>query len=96
VGAARKEISQGLLVRVLTDWDIGEVELHAVFPSRKAAKLSARALDLLPSSAVMIFPSRSQLRSEFPLGTTAMALIDLACAAATSEVGKSLPIAAKK
>ncbi|MGY2909022.1 hypothetical protein ACVWVY_008043 [Bradyrhizobium sp. URHC0002] len=75
VGAARKEISQGLLVRVLTDWDIGEVELHAVFPSRKAAKPSARALDLLPSSAVMIFPSRSQLRSEFPLGTTAMALM---------------------
>ena len=76
VGAARKEISQGLLVRVLADWDIGEVELHAVFPSR-AAKPSARAfVDLLASSAVMIFPSGSQLRSEFPSGPVGMALID--------------------
>jgi DNA-binding transcriptional LysR family regulator len=35
--AARKEISEGLLVRVLADWDMGEVELLAVFPARKAA-----------------------------------------------------------
>ena len=64
VGAARKEI---LLVRVLADWDMGEVELHAIFPARKAAKPSARAfVDLLASSTVMIFPSGSQLRSEFP------------------------------
>ena len=67
VGAARKEISQGLLVRVLADWDMDEVEPHAVFPARKAAKPSARAfVDLLVSSTVMIFPSGSQLRSEFP------------------------------
>jgi DNA-binding transcriptional LysR family regulator len=58
VGAARKEISEGLLVRVLTDWDMSEVELLAVFPARKAAKPSARAfVDLLASSTVMIFPS---------------------------------------
>ena len=58
VGAARKEISEGLLVRVLADWDMGEVELLAVFPARKAAKPSARAfVDLLASSTVMIFPS---------------------------------------
>jgi DNA-binding transcriptional LysR family regulator len=56
-GAARKGISEGLLVRVLADWDMGEVELHAVFPARKAAKPSARAfVDLLASSTVMIFP----------------------------------------
>ena len=67
VGAARKEISEGLLVRVLADWDMGEVELLAVFPARKAAKPSARAfVDLLASSTVMIFPSGSQLRSDFP------------------------------
>ena len=67
VGAARKEISEGLPVRVLADWEMGEVELHAVFPSRKAAKPSARAfVDLLASGTVMIFPSGSQLRSEFP------------------------------
>jgi DNA-binding transcriptional LysR family regulator len=58
VGAARKEISEGLLVRVLTDWDMGEVELLAVFLARKAATPSARAfVDLLASSTVMIFPS---------------------------------------
>ena len=58
VGAARKEISEGLLVRVLADWDMGEVELLAVFPARKAAKPSARAfVDLLASSTLMIFPS---------------------------------------
>jgi DNA-binding transcriptional LysR family regulator len=77
VGAARKEISESLLVRVLTDWDMGEVELLAVFPARKAAKPSARAfVDLLASSTVMIFPSGSQLRSEFPSGPVGMALID--------------------
>jgi DNA-binding transcriptional LysR family regulator len=58
VGAAGKEISEGLLVRALADWDMGEVELLAVFPARKAAKPSARAfVDLLASSTVMIFPS---------------------------------------
>jgi DNA-binding transcriptional LysR family regulator len=58
VGAARKEISEGLLVRILAEWDMGEVELLAVFPARKAAKPSARAfVDLLASSTVMIFPS---------------------------------------
>jgi DNA-binding transcriptional LysR family regulator len=67
VGATRKEISEGLLVRVLADWDMGEVELLAVFPARKAAKPSARAfVDLLASSTVMIFPSGSRLRSELP------------------------------
>jgi DNA-binding transcriptional LysR family regulator len=56
--AARKEISEGLPVRVLADWDMGEVELLAVFPARKAAKPSARAfVDLLASSTLMSFPS---------------------------------------
>jgi hypothetical protein len=41
--AARKEISEGPPVRVLGDWDMGEVELLAVFPARKAAKPSAPA-----------------------------------------------------
>jgi hypothetical protein len=77
VGAARKEISEGLLVRVLADWDMGEVELHAVFPARKAAKPSAPAfVDLLASSTVMIFPTGSQLRSEFPRDQRAWRLFD--------------------
>lgn len=49
VGAARNEISEGLLVRVLADWHMGEVELHAVFPARKAAK---------PSKAIRISRAR--------------------------------------
>jgi hypothetical protein len=56
----------------------------------------ARALDLLASSAVMIFPSGSQLRSEFPLGTTGRALIDPRAPQRRVTPGKSLQIAAKK
>lgn len=67
----------GLHVRVLADWDIGEVEPHSVFPVRKAAKPSERAfVDLLASSTVMIFSSGSQLRSEFPRDQWGMVLID--------------------
>jgi len=63
-GAARKEISKGLLAHVLAAWDMGEVELLAVFPARKAAKPSACAfVGLLAPSTVMILPSESQLRS---------------------------------
>ena len=77
VGAARKEISEGLLVRVLADWDMGEVELLAVFLARKAATPSARAfVYLLASSTVMTSSSGSQLRSEFPSGPVGMVLID--------------------
>lgn len=43
VGAARKEVEDGSLVRVLADWDMGDIELHAVFPAGRAAKPSARA-----------------------------------------------------
>ena len=39
----RRELAEGSLVRVLPDWDMGSVELHAVFPGGKAAKPSARA-----------------------------------------------------
>ena len=78
--AARKEISEGLLVSVLADWDMGEVELLAVFPARKAAKPSARAfVDLLASSTVMIFPSGSQLRSESPRDQRARRLLTRVC-----------------
>jgi DNA-binding transcriptional LysR family regulator len=37
------ELAKGALVRILTDWDMGVVELHAVLPSGKAAKPSAKA-----------------------------------------------------
>ena len=39
----RSEIEKGSLVRVLPDWDMGAVELHAVFPDGRGAKPSARA-----------------------------------------------------
>ena len=90
--AARKEISEGMLVRLLADWDMGEVELLAVFPARKAAKPSARAfVDLLASSTVMIFHSGSQLRSEFPSGPAGMALIDPRVPPVASKAGQIVP-----
>ncbi|WP_210165410.1 LysR family transcriptional regulator [Methylocapsa aurea] len=39
----QRELEEGFLVRVLPDWDMGSVELHAVFPGGKAAKPSAKA-----------------------------------------------------
>jgi DNA-binding transcriptional LysR family regulator len=80
VGAARKEITEGLLVRVLAGRDMGEVELHAALPARKAAKPSARAfVDLLASRTIMIFPSGSQLRSEIPRDQRAWRLLTRVC-----------------
>ncbi|RTM15364.1 MAG: LysR family transcriptional regulator [Bradyrhizobiaceae bacterium] len=39
----RSEIENGSLVRILPDWDMGAVELHAVLPGGRSAKPSARA-----------------------------------------------------
>ncbi|MDM9628544.1 LysR family transcriptional regulator [Rhizobium sp. S152] len=38
-----REILQGQLVRLFSDWDIGEITAHALFPSGQAPKPSARA-----------------------------------------------------
>jgi DNA-binding transcriptional LysR family regulator len=38
----RAELSNGTLVRVLDDWQMGAVEINAVFPAGRAAKLAAR------------------------------------------------------
>jgi DNA-binding transcriptional LysR family regulator len=43
VGACRRELETGELVRVLPEWDAGTVELNAVYASGRAAKPSARA-----------------------------------------------------
>lgn len=43
-GACRQELERGQLVRVLADWDLGSVDLHAVFMAGRAGKPSARAL----------------------------------------------------
>lgn len=42
--ASRKELANRSLVRVLPDWRMGFVDVHAVFPSGRAAKAAARAL----------------------------------------------------
>jgi DNA-binding transcriptional LysR family regulator len=42
--AIRRDLDNGSLVQVLADWDMGLVDLHAVFTAGHAAKPSARAL----------------------------------------------------
>ena len=41
-GACRRELEAGSLVRLLTEWDLGELDLNAVFAAGRAAKRSAR------------------------------------------------------
>jgi DNA-binding transcriptional LysR family regulator len=43
LGAAQQDFETGVLVRVLPDWDLGAVDMHAVFIGGRAAKPSARA-----------------------------------------------------
>jgi DNA-binding transcriptional LysR family regulator len=43
LGACRRELERGELVRLLPEWDAGTVELNAIYPSGRAAKPSARA-----------------------------------------------------
>jgi DNA-binding transcriptional LysR family regulator len=42
--AVRRELADGRLVRVLADWRLPPVELHAVFPPGRTITTSARAL----------------------------------------------------
>ncbi|MDE1993082.1 MAG: LysR family transcriptional regulator [Rhizobiaceae bacterium] len=51
-GASRRELRDGTLIRVLDDWDLGTVDLHAVFTSGRAAKPAARALVAYLSEAL--------------------------------------------
>lgn len=39
----RREIERGTLVRILPEWDIGELEVHALFPGGQPPKPAARA-----------------------------------------------------
>jgi len=43
LGACRRELERGELVRLLPEWDAGTVELNAIYASGRAAKPSARA-----------------------------------------------------
>lgn len=42
--AIRRELESGALVHILPEWDLGCVDIHAVFTNGRAAKPSARAL----------------------------------------------------
>jgi DNA-binding transcriptional LysR family regulator len=42
-GASRRELDSGSLVRILPDWDLGAVELHAIYTGGRTAKPSVRA-----------------------------------------------------
>lgn len=42
--ASRQELQRGSLIRVLADWQMGSLDVHAIFPSGRAAKAAARAL----------------------------------------------------
>jgi DNA-binding transcriptional LysR family regulator len=41
--ACQRELASGALVRLLPDWDMGSIPIHAVFASGRAAKPAARA-----------------------------------------------------
>jgi DNA-binding transcriptional LysR family regulator len=42
--ASRNALASRALVRVLPDWDMGAVDVHAVFPAGRATTAAARAL----------------------------------------------------
>lgn len=42
--AAREALANRSLVRILPDWKMGSVDVHAVFPSGRTAKVGARSL----------------------------------------------------
>jgi DNA-binding transcriptional LysR family regulator len=42
-GSCRREMDNGSLVRVLEDWDLGSMELSAVFAGDRTTKRAARA-----------------------------------------------------
>jgi DNA-binding transcriptional LysR family regulator len=42
IASCRKELTSGALIRLLANWDMGLMEVHAVMPAGRAAKPSAR------------------------------------------------------
>ena len=44
LSAFRRELAVGTLVHILPDWDLGSVDVHAIFPNGRAAKRAARAI----------------------------------------------------
>lgn len=62
LGCCAQELLEGALVRVLEEWDLGEVELHAVYAVGRQAKPAARALTefLITELATNPLGARSQ------------------------------------
>ncbi len=67
----RSEIENGSLVRVLPDWDMGTVELHAVFPDGRGVKPSARAFaDFLVAESAHWSAARPRHHAARPSGNS--------------------------
>ena len=54
--ASRNELANRSLVRVLPDWQMGSLDVHAVFPAGRAAKAAARALAEHVADAFRLIP----------------------------------------
>jgi len=54
--ASRNELANRSLVRVLPDWQMGSLDVHAVFPAGRAAKAAARALAEHGADAFRLIP----------------------------------------
>ena len=59
-----QELSEGSLVRVLDEWDLGDVELNAVYAVGRQAKPSARALTEFIISEIARDPPDTQFSSK--------------------------------
>src|SRR3546814_10945777 len=44
IWGCREELERGELARVLTDWDMGTVDVHAVLPAGRASKPASREI----------------------------------------------------
>ena len=64
-----QELSKGALVRVLEEWDLGDIELNAVYAVGRQAKPSARALTEFIISEVARDPPDLLLSLEKPYAT---------------------------
>jgi DNA-binding transcriptional LysR family regulator len=58
-GSCAQQLADGALVRVLEEWDLGEVDLHAVYAVGRQAKPAARALTEFVMAELALLPRKS-------------------------------------
>lgn len=68
-----QELEEGKLIRVLEEWDLGDVDLHAVYASGRQAKPAARALTDFLIAELAGNSSRSSGRSTVNLAASSRA-----------------------